>query len=428
MLALLDRAFAVASKTAAAPVLQNVWLEAYSSDDAPTVKVTGSDSEITMVVQSNQVLIEEEGNALLPSKVHDIVKLCPDSEITIETDEKAATITCLAAFWEIRLESDTYPDIETDHVPVCEIPKDSLQAAITRCRGAISSDAIRAMFLFIQVTGEKMRATDGNRFHQVDFPFPMEAQIPARGVAEILRRLRAMSMENVEIGETDRHYTFKLDEDMLIVTKHTTEYPDVERAILNPSLENDIALQIDRKAMIEVVKRVAITADPDTSYMTLVFNDDTIQLSTLDKFSNQSKEVIDIHWPHPELTVGVNHEHYLGVLSAMSTPQIQMTLKSTGGNNASLGFSEEGFVGVLVQLRQDLGDAAKGSDRVRPAQMDPTGWGFEGSLSDQVHDESGNLKRRGRRARTNGATAVALADDSPELSVSPEDIGAILDE
>jgi DNA polymerase III sliding clamp (beta) subunit (PCNA family) len=222
---ILDRAFSVASRASAAQVLQNVKMEV----DGGYVTVIGSDAEITMVVRTQQVDIGGTGVALIPPKIHDIVKLCPDMEITLDLDplNAQASITCGTAFWQVKIEQDEYPDIDARHEPIITVPKDILNRRIAQVRPAIQTENIRAMFQFVQVKDQKIRGTDGSRLHQADFPYAFEAQFPARAIAEIVRRLRGMALDDVEIGETERHYSFKFDDDLLIATKHTIEYPDV---------------------------------------------------------------------------------------------------------------------------------------------------------------------------------------------------------
>ena len=252
LLAAMDRTFGVTSKSEALPVLQAVKVTAESG----SLSMVGSDTELTMVSTVHQVEVLEPGEALFPPRAHDIIKACPDAEITVTVKENVATIECEAATWTILLERDEYPELSLEHTPLVRVPKDGLASALRATMAAINSDAIRENFQFIQTLAPSddspsvMRATDGNKLlHNItDFEL-FNALIPSRAITEINRRLRAMALDEVEIGSNDRTMTFKFDKDVLIVTKQTVEYPDVDSVMLAPTASYEDELQVDRTSI-----------------------------------------------------------------------------------------------------------------------------------------------------------------------------------
>lgn len=397
----MDKAFGIASKSSATPALQNVLLEANEHG----CWMTGSDGEISTIVFIEQIEVAEPGSLMLPPKMHDIVKSCPDADISINSENGKIFISCEMANWELRQEQLEYPEIETPEDEVVEIPKEILADALTRCKPAISSENIRAMFAFVQVDKKRMRATDGSKFHQVDFDFPIDGLIPARAVAEVTRCIKSMALENVNVGQNERNYTFKFDSDLLIVTKHVAEYPDIDTHMLKPALAYAQRLSVDRKAFSDAVKRVSLTADPDTNYLVMEIADGKINLSTLDKYGNNSRESVEVYWEGNPRRLGVNHNYLMDMLSALAGAECVIMLGDDKPPRlTNLCFKDENFTGVLVQLRPDLGEAAKGSKRTRAAQEGPIGWKPKPKVS-------------GKKAGKKSEALSALEEETPAEEV-----------
>ena len=407
---LLDKSFAVAPRSGPTAAFQQVKVEAENGQ----VSVTGSDGEISLIARTTQVDIEEEGEVLFPSKVHDIIKLCADEDITLWTDEGIIKVESEGAHWEVVCENIEYPDIMEDADDSVQISKELMLQSLNRCRPAIDSDNIRASFAFVQISDGYMRATDGNKFGQMEFPADLELLIPSRALQEIIRLLRGMALEDVGVGQNPRCHIFNFDHDTLIVSKHIVDYPDVKTAMLDPALENDQRLSVNRRQFIDAVKRVGLVADEDTCFLKLDIGDGKLHIASLDKFGNNAYEDLEIHWEGEDRSIGVNHNNLIDVLSSTTGGEIIMTLgEDEGSKLSSLCFLNDEFTGVLMQLRPDLGKAMEGSDRVRAAQIEPVGWGARGQTADAVDEEGGNRARR--RARQ-------AEEELPEMEVDAEDV------
>ena len=402
LLALADKAFAVAAKTSTTPILQGVL---FSAEENNSLTAVGSDGELTMVSRTDQTVVEEAGSCLFPPRFHELLKHCEDEDVEIVVDDaRLAVVKCADANWDIRLEAhDDYPVTPDFPENLIYLPKDSLSDALEKCRPAMGSDNVLSMYMFVELKDGVMRATDGAKFHQANFEFPIDyALLPARATQEVVRRTKAMAMDEVAMGEGEGFYAFRFDEDILFANKHVTRYPDVADAMLRPTVAYEHSFSVKVKSFIVAVKRAAITVDEDTNFLSLELTGNRLRLHTRDKFANQSTEDIDIFWPGEERQLGVNINFLLDVLSALSQPECEVFIgPDDPPKYTMLRFQEDNFVGVLMQLRQDLGDAAKGSTRVRAARSEPVGWGHRGVTAEQVAkaDEDPKPKRRGRKPK-----------------------------
>ena len=93
-------------------------------------------------------------------------------------------------------------------------------------------------------------------------------------------------------------------------------------------------------------------------------------------------------------------------------------LGDDGGSRLSLlCFLDGEFTGVLIQLRQDFGESEKGSDRVRPAQQEPTGWGSSGSTSQDAEVDSHRRRRRAQSENTDAEDAASVLESEPSEDI-----------
>jgi len=374
LVALMEKAFGVTTRNNAITALQSIKVEARDG-----LTLIGSDGELTMIANTQQVVIEEPDTVAWPIKALDIVRAAPDGEMAFEIEDGLCKITTEATRWEIRLPTiDDFPQIETKHRKPYVVNREEFESALKRVRPAIASDNIRANYMFVQAKDGVLQATDGSKMLRVAFPGVRDVLFPSKAVEQVLRRIRTMASDEIEIGETKKAVSFKFDDDILVAAKHTTEYPDLQRALITPTAKFTDELRMDVKALSSAVARVALTADDDTNFLTMVLSKDTLTLTTLDKNGNEAEETLDVYWKGEDRELGVNHNYLADVLEAIESNECRMLIgEDKGARRTMLRFEEaeeEGFLGVLVQLRPDLGEAAKGSDVVRPQREAPAGW------------------------------------------------------
>jgi DNA polymerase III sliding clamp (beta) subunit (PCNA family) len=375
LLSILDKAFGLAPRSGPNISLRQVKL--VCENDSLTA--IGSDGELSIISTTPQVDIQEDGEVLLPTRVHDIVKVCPDDDVILTVTDSHIEIDAGGAHWSVVLDQTEYPEIDETSNEETEVSKDVFLKSLVRCRPAVDSDAIRASYAFVQIKNGYMRATDGNKFHQILFPYDIDLLLPSRAVGEIIKLSRSMALEDIKIGQNDRCYIMRFDYDTLIISKHNVEYPDVETVMLNPALENDQRISVDLKGLSNAVKRVSLMADEDTKFITLALANGELTLSTADKYGNQAYEKMNVFWESPDRKLGMNHDHLADVLSAISGGDVTIHVgEDKGARLSSLCFLNDDFTAVLMQLRMDIGEATKGSDRVRAGQQEPSGWGEHG--------------------------------------------------
>lgn len=180
---------------AAAPPLTGVMCDVTGS----TLKVTGTDLEIT-VRTNTDVEVLEEGRSVIPAKfVSEAIRKMPEGAVTLESDGGELVITGQGPRFTVR-------EFAVDEFPVLEAPDmddsikldgEELAEAIAQVTVAASSDATRPILTGVLVEndddGVRLVATDSYRLavrtlKGVTAP-ATGGLVPARGLRELSRKI-----------------------------------------------------------------------------------------------------------------------------------------------------------------------------------------------------------------------------------------------
>ena len=348
-----DKAYSLVGRSLN-PVLSQAMLLA----DETGAHLIGSNGEQTLIVKMNDIVLEDPESCPLSKVVHDIIRSCEEGEVTLDISEQTVDISSAGAFWSVRREDAEYPLFDTDMEDSVTVSRDEMLEALRICRSALQSATIRPVFGFAHVKDGYMQSTDGSKFLRMPFDCPIEMLIPSDSLAGIQNRLRGMNSDEVYITETQKAYNFLFDEDMLIVTKHIADYPDLEERLVKATEVYEQFFSFDRDIVMDVVNRVSLTADPDTHYLNLAFTENHLVLSTQDRFGNRSTEEAEVYWPHADREIGVNWKFLMDTLTVYPDSEITVRIgEDQGPRLAYLRFDEasNGLLAILTRLASSLG-------------------------------------------------------------------------
>jgi DNA polymerase-3 subunit beta len=359
LLSLLDKAAHVLPNKDTNPVLKNFQFEV--SDH---VQVVATDLELSVVASTKMANIERPGTAVFPGRrLLELAKEAPDAEIVIDVVEGKATISAGRATWELRLMSgDKYPPLPVpDDLEYHSLDRGVFLDALNHVRYAAATEALRPSLMVIDITKKSMRASDGVRFQQVLVPWwpdEFDMQIPIAAVEDLVKLLKSAELGNVEIAQTEDHIVFRLGSDVFVVSKIETEpYPDMESTLLIPAHGNEYELTVSRDEFISAIKRVRVTADPESNSIVVTMANDKMHVKSKDKYGNTADEELDVSYSSPEVSAAFNHSHLLDLLTMTDTPLCTFRLgpskKKTRPDPILLSDEEAGLTGILNQVRLD---------------------------------------------------------------------------
>lgn len=358
LLNLLEKAFTVIPTRDVMPVLKcfQFWLDRWG------LRVTASDSELSLIASTQEVFPKHHGTAVFPArKLIEIVKSAdfPNVVIAVSGTSPVADIRIGRASWRLHLQGgDDYPAMPViAEAQFAAVDRLVFRDAILAVRYAASRDPIRPALNILDITDGRLTASDGNRIQQMQIPdFPVTMRIPITAVDDLMRLMKMTETELIHVGQSADKLIFRLGTDLFIVSKFHAAFPDMEAAMLRPALENKHWLHVHRQPLLAAIKRVRITADPDSPAIALNLADRQLLVSTMDKFGNTAADTLAVDWDGADRTLVVNHKHLSDMLLAHGEDSCSFWLgddTKTRRSPLMLRNSPTGKVGVVQQMLAD---------------------------------------------------------------------------
>jgi DNA polymerase III sliding clamp (beta) subunit (PCNA family) len=354
--AALDRALVVVPTGDAMPVLKNLQIHA----GADALRIIASDGNLSLMVHVPDVTISHPGTFVIPAKASlDMLRQGQGTHVTIAVHHGHAAIVIGRTRWTLRLAGG----IDFPHMPdvaeatLTAIDRPAFLHALHTVRYAAGRDPSRPGLTQLDIRQARVTAADGTRFQQAPLPAsPGEFAIPAAAADDLIKLLRSATADTVDVGQSPRHLLFGFGTDMLIAGKLAAPFPDMEALLLRPALENQSILHVSRAELIAAIKRVRITADPQTLALGLSLDTASLAVRTRDQHGNDAIETLDVDWSAGPATLTVNHAH----LTDMITVCPQATLRFQLGTDTPtrrapllLANTDTGAVGVVQQMLAD---------------------------------------------------------------------------
>lgn len=371
--ALLEKASATMPNKDIIPVLKNFRVDV----DETRIRVVATDLELATVCSSAMVVCDRPGTAVFPGKkMLDIIKEADDGDLVCDVVDGVATIHAGKATWSLRLQSgDDYPALpEVSEVALHQVDRVKFLGAVSAVRYAAADDDTRPNLMMIDVNDGFMSACDGVRYQRADLigkdgraageKFPLSLQIPIAAVNDLVKLLRTTDAPTIGIGETDNHLVFGVGSDVFISSKLMAQFPDMETILLKPAMLNEDVLTVDRQDLIDAIRRVRITADPETSAIIIDIAAGQVTVRSVDKHHNTADEMIAAGWEKGERRIVVNHKFLYEMLQMADAKSCQFRLGADTKSRKSpllLEDAENDSVGLVNQMRADwaVGDSGK---------------------------------------------------------------------
>lgn len=356
---LLEKAATVLPTRSVSPVLSNFYIEAKEN----LLQVIATDLELSLVATTEMVVVNRQGSAVLPGRrLLGLVKEAEGGDLLLDVKQGTASVSVTRTVWELQLpDGSEYPPLpEMGDVTMHEIERARFLGALAHVRYAAATETVRPSLMMIDISGSRMRAADGVRFQQIKMPWWPEGfdiQIPIKAVDNLVKLLNASALEVLHIGESMNHLIFRIGSDTFVVNKVVAEFPAVDEIIKKPALANDLKLNVDRQELMAAIRRVRVTADPQTSAVMLDLEKDHMLVRSKDKFGNAAVEELAVRWASPPRQVAFNASHLLDMLNMTQRPSCEFLLgidKKQRKSPLLIDDREIGHISVLNQLRADF--------------------------------------------------------------------------
>lgn len=249
---------AVGTRTAL-PVLQGLLCEVSGS----TLRVTGTDLDMTVRTQA-EVEVIEEGRAVIPGRLlSEAVRKMPAGQVTIGVSDTDIEIQGNGPRFTLRpLTVDDFPVQEDLVAEGVEVDGDKLAEAINQVTIAASGDGARPILTGVLFEtsddGLRMVATDSYRLAKRDIAgIGLEGTglIPARGLRELARTIGA---PKVTAQLREREAVFSSERGTLRLRLIDGNFPKYQ-SLLPETYPNQVIL--DKEELLDALGRVTLVAE-----------------------------------------------------------------------------------------------------------------------------------------------------------------------
>jgi len=270
---------------AALPALSGVLLAL----EGDRLRLSSTDLEIASELTVG-VAGERDGIALVPGRLlGDVVRSLPPAAVNAEVSGDRMHLSCGRARFDIRLmPAEDFPSLPepSADAPVAVLKAGDFSGAVAQVARAASTDDARPVLTGVSLEATAGRltaaATDSYRLAVREVPWDQGADslalVPRRALIEAQRAADALGSE-VRLVFEPAQVTFALADRRLTTRLIEGKFPDF-RQLLPSDFER--RLDVDRAALIEVVKRVSVVggeSSPTVAPVTLHLTADTVRVT-----------------------------------------------------------------------------------------------------------------------------------------------------
>jgi DNA polymerase-3 subunit beta len=333
----------VASRSGALPVLQDLRISATTEG----LELVGSDLEITNRVQV-PADIEEEGVAVVPKILGEIVRKLEPGPVTVAVTGDEAVITAGRFSTSLRLKpAEDYPRLASNEGQGVRVDSGAFAAALRQVVRAASKDDLRPILTGVLMTahagGLRLVATDSYRLAVRDLKgvsMLSEGQrvlVAAKGLAEVQR---LAGDGEIEVVLRERDVVFRTSRAEVTARLIEGDFPNYEQLI--PSGYPN-RLTVVREALIDALDRVQIVGqNRDNAAVRLLMSAGGLELSMSAQDVGNAQESLDAKFEGTELTVAFNPVFLRDGVEAVDGDEVALdtidplkpaTLRSAGGDD-----------------------------------------------------------------------------------------------
>lgn len=314
--------------------------------------ITASDLETTMTVSIPLDKAEDPGAVTIPAKILiDTLKTFSDIPVQFTINKETLGVEISAGEGKYKLsghKSDEFPQApELEGTTSVSIASELLVSAINKTLFATGNDELRPVMsgVFLELTPDDITcvATDAHklvRYRRTDFSATESASfiMPKKPLGQLKNILTAVEGEvKIDYNQTNAEFTF---ENVKMTCRLIDgKYPNYEAVI---PTDNPNKLTVDRNALLNSIRRVAIFANQSTHQVRFKVSGKELILSAEDiDFSNEAKERLTCSYEGEDMEIGFNSRF------------LQEMLTNIGSDDIIIEMSAPNRAGILHPLEQE---------------------------------------------------------------------------
>ena len=338
-------------------ILSNVLFNAEGSE----LKLTATDLDLSMTT-SLSAKVDEPGRVCVPSKrITEIIRSLPPLEVRLSVKNNTVRIQCGKSDFKINgADPEEFPKV-TDRMSDkgFSVGAETLNRMIDQVIHAVSQDlsrlALTGVLWEFEKTKFSMIATDGHRLAKT----ARSEKVPVGDIKEVivpgkaLQQLERLTPDdgNIRISVNPSYIMFDLGNTFIHSRLLEGPFPNYRPVI---PAANKNKLTVEREALSQATKRVAILSNSLTHQIKFGLRPDAVSLSVSTPDLGEAQEEVVAAYNGPEMDIGFNANYMQDILKSMSSEDVEFALDRP--DNASVirpiqSQDEEEFFCLLMPLR-----------------------------------------------------------------------------
>jgi DNA polymerase-3 subunit beta len=331
----LQTAARVASTRSAVQALSGIQLHAA----ADGCELRATDMEVGLRLPLTAT-VETPGDVVLPARLLlDVIRSLPGPSVSlaVRAAEQDVEIISAGATFRLRtLRNEDFP-----HLPAAggeqaiTLDAEPFIDTVTRVSRSASRDDTRPVLTGILVWAAdqelRMVATDSYRLSvkttRLGEPLvvPLEANVPARALAEVVRIAQQSGAAKIVINRTENQIVFTLGGAVLSSRLIDGQFPNYQ-LLLPESADHE--LRVDREELAGVVRRVSLLAQKNAP-LRLAFSEGELLISAQTPDVGEAREALPVPFTGEAFEIGFNADFLRDGLESLDSQDVVIKLTSS---------------------------------------------------------------------------------------------------
>ncbi len=343
----LQKISGVLSTSSTLPILEDFLFELTEEK----LRITASDLETTISVELSTDKAEDPGIVAIPAKMLlDIMKTLPELPVTISVNMDNLGVELFAGEGKYKLvghRSDEFPQVPAlDNTQVVQLNGALLVNAFNKTLFATGNDELRPVMsgVLCEVNKNEITfvATDAHKlvkYKRSDIKTDETASfiLPKKPLSHLKNVMPDDEDVEVKLEYNDSNAVMEFEDITLICRLIDGKYPNYEAVI---PTQNPFKLTIDRKSLLNALRRVAIFGSKSTHQVRFKISGKELVLTAEDlDFSSEAKERLTCSYEGEDIEIGFNSRFMQEMLSTLDVDNVVVEMSAP--NRAGILVPEE---------------------------------------------------------------------------------------
>lgn len=339
-------------------ILKGIYIEAKKDKG---IKLISNDLEIGIEYWIDAD-IKKEGSIVLPAtELSNIIRELPNAEISFIMDEELyqVNISCLNSKFTLKgFQGDEFPQLPEVEEPIhLNINSNIFKKMIEEVKFAVSKDqtqpSMTGGLMVLSKNNISLVTTNTYRlaYNNIEIKNSLDKEIkiilPDKTLNELNNLLDGKD-EDIEILLNNNYVRFNFSDIIFISRLIEGKFPNYKTVIPNDFKSR---VKVDRKELLNAVKRVSLIARLDSNVISININKDKMSISSSSSDYGNAQEIIEVELEGIEQNIDIDANYMIDVLKILNDETINLMLISPLKSLTVKKQSDDDYIYLIMPVR-----------------------------------------------------------------------------